>query len=115
MTAQARIERAKPYSPETLAERWGCSEGLIYKLVREGRLQCFRPGSLIRIAADEVERFECQTTASNDCEAVSPPSIASMESGSEDSSPRRIARAPRRKLASSGQGLTLVRGPSDGV
>ena len=63
---------ARPYSPETLAERWGCSEGLVYKLIRDGRLQCFRPGSLIRISAGEVERFECQTTASSDCGEGSP-------------------------------------------
>ena len=110
MTAQAR-----PYSPETLAERWGCSDGLIYKLVREGRLQCFRPGSLIRISAAEVERFECQTTASNDCVGDLQSSIAQMESVSEDSSPRRIGRAPRRKPASSGQGPTIARGPWEGA
>jgi excisionase family DNA binding protein len=48
----------RPLSVAQLAERWGCSQGLVRKLIREGRLQCFRPGQLIRIKAAEVERYE---------------------------------------------------------
>ena len=48
----------KAFSVPQLAKRWGCSDGLVYKLVKEGRLQCFRPGTLIQIAATEVERYE---------------------------------------------------------
>lgn len=110
MTVQAR-----PFSPETLAERWNCSAGLIYKLVRDGSLQSFRPGTLIRISAAEVERFECQTTASNDCGEGSPLSIATEESGSDDNSPPRIGRARRQKPESCGQGLTIARGQSGAV
>lgn len=42
MTAAARIEDAKPFSVPQLAERWGCSDGLIYKLIRSNRLHSFR-------------------------------------------------------------------------
>jgi excisionase family DNA binding protein len=45
----------RPFSVPQLAERWGCSQGLVRKLIRDGRLQCFRPGALIRISAAEVE------------------------------------------------------------
>lgn len=63
MTAPANIQLARPFSVPQLAHRWGCSEGLIRKMIRDGRLQCFRPGTLIRISAAEVERFECQQQA----------------------------------------------------
>jgi len=53
-------ETPRPLSVPQLAARWGCSDGLIYKLIKDGRLQCFRPGSLIRISMVEVERFEGQ-------------------------------------------------------
>lgn len=50
---------AKPFTASTLAARWECSEGLIYKLIAQGRLRSFRIGTLIRISQEEVERFEC--------------------------------------------------------
>ena len=45
--------------------RWGCSDGLIYKLIRSGDLHCFRPGVLIRIPVAEVERYECLASNEN--------------------------------------------------
>ena len=53
---------ALPYSPETLAMRWGCSSEKIRGMYRNGELAGFRLGKLIRIPATEVERFECQST-----------------------------------------------------
>lgn len=47
-----------PYSVARLAERWSCSEGLIRKLIKQGQLKSFRPGTLTRISAAEVARFE---------------------------------------------------------
>jgi len=58
-------QHARPFSVPQVAERWGCSEGLVRKLIRSGELACFRPGTLIRIAAAEVERFECQQQTIN--------------------------------------------------
>ena len=49
----------KPFSPETLAERWGCSSEKIRQMVHSGELAGFRLGKLIRIKAIEVERYEC--------------------------------------------------------
>lgn len=60
MTAQ------KPYSPETLADRWGCSAEKVRLMYRSGELPGFRLGKLIRIPANEVERYECQNTPSPD-------------------------------------------------
>lgn len=59
---------ARPYSPETLAERWACSAEKIRTMYRDGELSGFRLGKLIRIPANEVERYECQTTHSHGIE-----------------------------------------------
>jgi excisionase family DNA binding protein len=50
---------AKPYTPESLAERWSCSAEHIRQLIHRGELVGFRLGKLFRITAIEVERFEC--------------------------------------------------------
>lgn len=55
----------KPYSPETLADRWGCSAEKVRLMYRAGELPGFRLGKLIRIPANEVERYECQTTTAS--------------------------------------------------
>lgn len=54
----------------TLAEHWACGTDTIYSLVRSGELAHFKlGGKLIRIRADEVERYECRTiTPSPDTE-----------------------------------------------
>ncbi|WP_084391161.1 helix-turn-helix domain-containing protein [Novosphingobium capsulatum] len=51
-------DNRRPLSVAQLAEHWECSQGLVRKLIREGRLLSFRPGQLIRISAAEVERYE---------------------------------------------------------
>lgn len=49
----------RPYTPRTLAERWGCSEQHIRQMTTRGDLRSFRVGKkLIRIAAPEVARIE---------------------------------------------------------
>lgn len=68
MTAQA-----KPFSPESLADRWGCSAEKVRLMYHGGELAGFRLGKLIRIPATEVDRYECQTsTASLSTEESSP-------------------------------------------
>lgn len=63
---------AKPYSPESLAERWCCSAEKVRIMYRNGELAGFRLGKLIRIPAAEVERYECQNTPSPSTEENSP-------------------------------------------
>lgn len=61
MTSSSHIlpeHDVRPYSIAQLADRWGCSDSMIRKLIKNGELQCFRIGVLMRIAAAEVERFE---------------------------------------------------------
>jgi len=48
----------QPYLIAQLADRWGCSDSMIRKLIKQGELTCFRIGALTRIAAAEVQRFE---------------------------------------------------------
>ena len=50
---------SKPFTPESLAERWSCSAEKVRQMVRRGELMAIRLGKLIRIPAIEVERFEC--------------------------------------------------------
>jgi excisionase family DNA binding protein len=63
MNMQSTIEadNRRPFSPETLADRWGCSAEKVRLMYRAGELAGFRLGKLIRIPAAEVERYECQT------------------------------------------------------
>lgn len=48
----------KPYTPETLAERWSCTPDHVRRLCRRGGLTFFKLGKHIRIPFDEVERYE---------------------------------------------------------
>jgi excisionase family DNA binding protein len=52
----------RPFTPETLADRWACSSEKIRLMFHRGELAGFRLGRLIRIPAVEVERFECEQT-----------------------------------------------------
>jgi excisionase family DNA binding protein len=100
------------FTVESLAARWGCSEGVIRKMVRAGDLQCFRIGTLIRIRADEVERFECRTIPSNDSEKVSQSSIETpQESDAGTPLARPIGLARRQRPVNAGGSATVLRGP----
>ena len=45
----------RPFTPETLADRWGCSAETVRQLVKAGRLRGFRVGRMFRIPAVAVE------------------------------------------------------------
>ena len=91
------------YSVPTLAERWGCGTDTIYTLIRSGDLTSFKlGGKLIRIRADEVERYECRSTASNDTEASSPSSGLKMVSDTATRLERLTAPAQKPQPESSG-------------
>lgn len=60
----------KPFTPETLATRWGVSATTVRNMCLEGSLSHFRLGRLYRIPAAVVEELEeCQTSASDVSEA----------------------------------------------
>lgn len=62
----------RPYSVAQLAERWGCSGNVVRKLINQGELRCFRIGTLIRIPAAEVARFETAAGAAEPPRPISP-------------------------------------------
>jgi excisionase family DNA binding protein len=63
------------YDPVTLAKRWDCHKDTVLALIKKGDLPSFRlGGKLLRIRAEEVERFECRNIPSNDTESSSPSS-----------------------------------------
>lgn len=74
----------RPFSPETLAERWGCSAAKVRTMYRDGELAGFRLGKLIRIPAAEVERYECLNTPSP-CTEESLPSPSEREASAFES------------------------------
>ncbi len=94
---------ARPFSPETLGERWGCSPDKVRRMYRSGEIKGFKLGKLIRIPADAVERFECQTT---ELPHIEDPSPSSSKTASEDVFESRLARmtegSPKLALVTSG-------------
>jgi len=59
-------ERKRPYTPETLAERWQCSAPHIYRLLNSGQLPGFKlGGKLWRVRAEDVEEYESRVTLPN--------------------------------------------------
>ncbi|WP_370880000.1 helix-turn-helix domain-containing protein [Labrys monachus] len=53
----------RPYTPETLAERWGCTPNHVRALIKRGELCAFRIGPrLLRIPVDAVKQFEEKNT-----------------------------------------------------
>jgi excisionase family DNA binding protein len=56
------------YTPASLAERWECSQRHVRNMIASGSLPAFRLGGvLLRIRAEDVERFEqCQNGGSQD-------------------------------------------------
>src|SRR6185437_6237323 len=94
----------RAYTVASLADEWQCSEGVIRKAIADGELGCFRLGTLIRIPAEEVARFECQNIPSSDSEADMP--LSGAKKASADDSPLRLPIDPRRKRrrANGGQG-----------
>lgn len=104
---------SRTFTVASLAAEWQCSEGVIRKAIADGRLGHFRLGSLIRIPAEEVRRFECQNIPSSASEAGLPSSIETPEeNGTERGFERPIALGLKRRLGGAGtQGATVHRGP----
>jgi hypothetical protein len=110
----ARISQADmAYSVPRLAVKWQCSESLIRKLVKAGKLHSIPLGALIRIPASEVERFECNTQSSAS-EVDMPLSGAPMESADAEPFTPPIGRAQRPRLGQFGRTATVHLGPWEG-
>lgn len=61
----------KPHTPDSLAQRWGCSAETVRQLFKKGHLRGFRVGNMIRIPQQAVEDYECQTSQSASSEEAS--------------------------------------------
>lgn len=103
MTARPK-EAASVFSVASLAEYWGCGTDTVYSLIKSGDLPAFKLGGrLLRIRADEVERFECRTiTASNDTGASSPSSGTRTDDATDIRLERLIERPRKPRLVHSG-------------
>jgi excisionase family DNA binding protein len=61
----ADLSRDPPFTPQSLAERWGVSRQHIYDLIKSEQLKSFSLGrKLVRIPAEEVARWEALNTGS---------------------------------------------------
>lgn len=115
MTRAARFSQSdRAYTVASLAQAWACSEGVIRKAIKDGSLGCFRLGTLIRIPAEEVRRFECRNIPSNDCEADSPSSGESAESEGAGGFRQPTALERNLRRAGFGRGATVHPGPWGG-
>ena len=93
----------RPFSPETLAERWTCSAEKIRQMYRAGELAGFRLGKLIRIPAIEVERIECLNTDLSDTGGNgASPTPNQGEAAFESRLERMTGESPRLALVQSG-------------
>jgi excisionase family DNA binding protein len=102
---------ARAYTVASLADHWSVSTDTVYAMIRGGRLKAFRfGGKLYRIRPEEVERFECQDTPSNDTENTSPSSGATNTDATDIRLERLIDHRPRPQLAHSGPGVQHVAG-----
>ncbi len=52
------IDERRPYTPETLAEHWGCSPQHVRDMCASGKLAFFPIGRLYRIPAWSVDEIE---------------------------------------------------------
>ncbi|PJE26573.1 hypothetical protein CVM50_17845 [Pseudooceanicola marinus] len=63
--------QSRPYSPDDLAARWGCSGETVRSMIRNGSLPAFRVGRMYRIRPEVVEQHECANTESESSMAAS--------------------------------------------
>jgi excisionase family DNA binding protein len=94
---------ARPFSCETLGERWLCSAEKIRQMCQRGELSYFRLGKLIRIPASEVERIECNIGS----ESIEESASSNTPTQQDIAFAGRLARAtpdsPRLALVNTGQ------------
>ena len=57
-TVTASGRSPAPFTPEMLAERWGCTRAHVIKLIKNGDIRSFRVGSLYRVSAPALQEYE---------------------------------------------------------
>lgn len=67
------LNDGRPFTPETLAERWEVDAGTVRRMCRTGRIRSFRVGVAYRINPAAVEVFEAGAEpALDECPAPNP-------------------------------------------
>lgn len=92
----------KVYTPETLAQEWGCSTGQVRRLCRQGRLRHFRLGKLYRIRPEHVREFERENEVcggSSSTGESGPPDATASDSQPALKQPRKTVRLPNGRRA----------------
>lgn len=88
----------RPFTAETLAERWGCSTNHVRNLVHRGQLRAFRIGArLLRIPADAVDEYEQSQLAKTADEIVHKPRPQPQRASMGTNDPIVIIHSPERK------------------
>jgi excisionase family DNA binding protein len=83
----------RPFTVDSLAERWSVTSQTVYAMIRRGELRAFRAGkSPLRIAAGEVQRHEQGCGDLSSTEALGMPLAARAEQPNESRSVPRIVR-----------------------
>lgn len=72
------VDSSKPYTPETLGERWDCSATTVRNMCIDGTLRSFRVGRLYRITAAAVAEHEA-TASVTKIEARGDSNLAKLE------------------------------------
>lgn len=63
-----------PFTPATLAAHWGCSDELVYGLIRSGKLEAWKlGGKLWRIKPEAVAEYEHRQAIGPGAPADAPP------------------------------------------
>ncbi|MGA0617419.1 excisionase family DNA-binding protein [Paracoccus sp. KR1-242] len=52
------FDERRPFTPETLADRWECSATMVRNMAASGQIRSFRVGKLYRIPHAAVEEYE---------------------------------------------------------
>ena len=67
---------AKPFTPDTLADRWECSPETIRQMIRNGTLLGFRTGSACQEALPHHRRRPGQALGNSPPSAINPPAVS---------------------------------------
>lgn len=97
----------RPYTPESLADRWACTSKHIRDLCHKGTLSFFKLGKLYRIPAAVVDEFERGTV----CESGEEPMGGGTGLRPMDgkASRRATGTKPYEKPPTSSHGLKVIR------
>ncbi|WP_090737635.1 helix-turn-helix domain-containing protein [Paracoccus homiensis] len=85
----------RPYTPDMLADRWGCSAETVRAMIRNGELPAFRVGRMMRVTQQTVEDYECGSA--NSMESMSSHGRKMTASAADTGSKQKPSRAQRRK------------------